>query len=33
MPVTFAGLFFAGLLACCAMCLYRVGRGPKGGPE
>ncbi len=29
MPVTFAGLFFAGLLACCAMCLYRVGRGPS----
>lgn len=21
-------LFFLGLLACCAMCLYRIGRGP-----
>lgn len=21
--------FFGGLLACCAMCLYRVGRGPS----
>lgn len=25
---TVFNLMFIGLLACCAMCLYRVGRGP-----
>ena len=28
MPETVAMVFFLGLLACSAMCLYRVGRGP-----
>lgn len=28
MPEPIAMVFFLGLLACCAMCLYRVGRGP-----
>ena len=29
MPETISMVFFAGLLACSAMCLYRVGRGPS----
>jgi len=28
MPETIYHLFSLGLLACCAMCLYRIGRGP-----
>jgi len=26
---TFALLFYIGLLACCFLCLYRIGRGPS----
>lgn len=28
MPETAAILFFLALIACCSMCLYRIGRGP-----
>ncbi len=28
MPTIVSHLFFLGLLACCGMCLYRIGRGP-----
>lgn len=28
MPDRIAGVFFLGLISCCAMCLYRIGRGP-----
>ena len=28
MPELFSNIMFAALLACCALCLYRIGRGP-----